>query len=934
MRPWRALLALRPALLGVVALLSGSDAHLGGPPSAPPPPSPLLPLPLQVEHAGCGAVLDGPVCELPEDGALRLWVKEPEGAHLAAAIDGEPIPLEGAPVQGGLRVPIRIPAHARELTVTAARDEQRAVFRLPLRPPRPPDASLTDAEALRKQGKLDEASAHLAALLSDPDPARRARALGKLARIERTRGRAAEAVARFEESIGAHRASGQISEVFLDAFTLSFTLLYNGRRFAEARRALDRLDPLVPIHPEGGVLRTYYAALLSYEAGDLRATLELLRASAEGAERLGLERHRLDVLQIQADVLQALGRGAEGERILREVSEAMPADADPCRRASLLASVGWFAVQALSRDDRSEPRAEDAIAPLTQAVALYRGSCPDVERRANALTNLALASLTGGDVAGARRHLAEARRERPDPDPRITAWLLDIEGRIALRGGAPARALPIYERMADLAAISVLPGSRVRAALGRGEALEALGRAAGAREAYAQAEALLDDRSLLVPLGEGRETFVGQFEEGARRRVDLLLRHDPAQAADAARRSRARALAALGWRERLESLTPADRARWEGALSDYRRAREALDLEARGDWRLAADAFARTRERRRAVEAQLQAALDQALAVLGRAGAGSAEGGALPPLDDGELLLVFHPILAGWAGFALTREGVTARRLPQGTATASPANLARRLLAPFRDRIAAARRIRLAPYGELDRIDFHALPWNGAPLLTHAPVAYAVDLPGRAPRPSTPDQDPAPWALVVADPRRDLPAARREAEAIAGALERAGGWSVQRLWAEQATHPAVRGGLERPGARLFHYAGHGFFGGRDGWESGLPLAAGGWLTVRDVLALPRAPAHVVLSGCDTARTAPEARSTGLGLAQAFVVAGAASVIAATRPLDDRLAERLMAALYASGSGLRDPAAALREAALAVHSENPASDWASLRVLVP
>ncbi|MDI3289267.1 CHAT domain-containing tetratricopeptide repeat protein [Polyangium sp. 15x6] len=920
--------SLVPALLFALALVTRGDTRLEATPSPPPPP-----LPLEVEVAGCGAVLAEPACELPEDRTLRVWVKAPPGARIEAALDARAAPLEGAAIQGGTLGRIEVPAPTRELSVTATLGDRRAAFRLPLRPPSP-DPALKEAETLRQTGKLDEAAKQLSAMTSDPDPARRARALGKLARIDRAQGRIEAAIGRFEESMRAHRALGRISDEFLDGFALYYTLTYHGRRLAEARRVLERLEPLADRHPEGRVLLSYYAGLLSSETGDLRTTLRLLGASAEGAERLGLALHRLDVLQLEADMLQILGRGAEGEALLAEVRASFPEDASPCRKASMHTSVGWFALQAIARGDRSELRIEDAIAAFSRALSLHRGACPDGEKLANALTNLALGELFGGDAARAAEYLALARRERPDPDARLAVWLLDIEGRITLGRGAPARALRIYERMAEIAAAGVLPASRFRAALGRAEAFEALGRVAAAKEAYAEAEALLDDHSLLVPLGQGRETFLGRFDEGARRRVDFLLRHDPAEAARAARRSRARSLAALRWQGRIAALGPEERARWEGAILDYRRERDALDHEARGDWKLAADALARARAARSAREAKLVAALDQALAVLGRA---EVDGGAaLPPVQPGELLLVYHPIRAGWAGFALTREGVTARRLPAPSATPTPEELSRVLLEPFGDVITAARRIRLAPYGELDRIDFQALPFRGAPLLARAPVAYAVDLPGRGESAEAPAAEGSAWAVVVADPRRDLPAARREAEIVAGALEERGGFRVRRLWTREATLGAVREGLETPGAMLFHYAGHGFFGGRDGWESGLPLAEGGFLSVRDVLSLPRVPAHVVLSGCDTARTATEARAEGLGLAQAFVVAGARSVIAATRPIDDRMAQRMMAALYGSPSarGPIDAAAALRDAALAVRGEDAASDWASLRVLVP
>ncbi|WP_437677901.1 CHAT domain-containing protein [Sorangium sp. So ce131] len=947
-----------PALALLVALLASDGAEVAGPPPAPPaPPSAPLALALEAEIAGCSAVLAGLICELPRDGTLRVWVKVPEGARLEATADASPLPVDGAPIQGGLRLRLEVPAGARALVVAAARGEARAERRWALRPFQP-DAALDEAEDLRQRGALDEAARRLDALRSDPDPARRTRALGKLARIDLARGDIDAAVLRLEQTIPAHLALGRISDAFHDSFAEAYTLLLRRRELAEARRVLDRLDPHAEADPEGHVRRAYYAGLLSYEAGDLRATLERFRASVEGAERLGLDEQRLDVLQLEALVLQELGRGAEGEVLLREVEEAFPPDARPCRRAAMLTNVGWFGVQQLARGDRPAPAREGVIAPLQQALALRRGACPSPDERANVLTNLALAELFGGDLERASRHLDEARRERPDPDARVAVWLLDVEGRIALGRGEPAHALGIYRRMADLAASGAFPGSRVHAALGRAEALGALGRVAEARAAYVEAEALLGDQSLLVPLGEGRESFLGQAEEGARRQVDFLLRHDVKAAAMAARRSRARALAALRSRLRVEALGPEERARWEAAVSEYRREREALDREARGDWKLAADALASARAERRAREAQVEAALERALSLLGRPEANGAPpaasgappaasggDGALPPLDPGELLLVFHPIREGWAAFAVTAEDVAARRLPPVTASAPVAELSRVLLEPLRGPIEAARRIRFAPYGELDRVDFHALPWKGEPLVAHAPVAYAVDLPGRRGRSSPRTEAGVPLALVVADPRHDLPAARREADAVAEALGAAGGFRVARLSGDQATHGAVRGLLELPEARLFHYAGHGFFGGRDGWESGLPLSQGGWLTVRDVLALAQVPAHVVLSGCDTARTAPEARAAGLGLGQAFVVAGAESVIAAVRPIDDRMAERLMGALYNTShasptsraspeSAPFDAARSLREAALTMRAEFFTLDWASLRVLVP
>ncbi len=129
-------------------------------------------------------------------------------------------------------------------------------------------------------------------------------------------------------------------------------------------------------------------------------------------------------------------------------------------------------------------------------------------------------------------------------------------------------------------------------------------------------------------------------------------------------------------------------------------------------------------------------------------------------------------------------------------------------------------------------------------------MTYGVDLPAR---PLAPIEGAATSALVVADPRGDLPAARDEAQRIAGVLRARGGLEPLVLQGREATHRAVRDAIELQQTTLLHYAGHGVFEGRDGWESGFPLAAGGWLSVGDVLVLRRAPALVLLSGCETAR---------------------------------------------------------------------------------
>jgi CHAT domain-containing protein len=276
-------------------------------------------------------------------------------------------------------------------------------------------------------------------------------------------------------------------------------------------------------------------------------------------------------------------------------------------------------------------------------------------------------------------------------------------------------------------------------------------------------------------------------------------------------------------------------------------------------------------------------------------------------------VLTWFPATTGLLAFAADAHQTRVVRLPD----ARPEGL----LAPFEAELAAAKRVRALPYGPVRGLDVHALPFRGAPLIAHAAVVYGLDLP------PVNKSSVNRRALLVADPRGDLRGARAEADAVEAHLK---GWTLTRLDGEAATGAAVRAALAA--TDLFHYAGHGRFAGAMGWDSALPLAADARLGVDDILALPNVPAQVVLSGCETARQAADAPLEAVGLAQAFMVAGAESAIAATRPVDDTLARDLAADLYLH-AGTESAEDALRRAQTVLAQGPPGRDWAAFRVLV-
>ena len=782
-----------------------------------------------------------------------------------------------------------------------------------------PDA-LVQAEAARRRGELERAASLVEGVLAGgPPEAKRAATRQKARILMATRGRFDEAAALFHEALALDRAAGRHADELDDTFALSYGLLLEKRAFGEARALLEGLGPLVAACPEGGPKAAYYKGLLGLETGDLRAALGAFSAASAGAERLGLDTYRSAVLEQEAEVLAVLGRHEEAAARLGRARALAGPSADACRRAQLASNAGWIALRASARSGRG---LEDARRSLEEALGITREGCP--AGLGNVLVNLALVELERGRGREARARLDEARRAGGWAE--LGGWHRMIEGRLLLSEGKPREALAAHEALRAEGEAMVLPELVFEGTLGRAEALAALGKRAEARAAFASAEGALAAWARGVPLGEGRGTFLAARQRGARRWVEFLLREAERgdegaarEAMDAARRSLAGFVHAFHWVNRVAALPAEARARWEDAVATYRHERVVLEEKAgaRGP-----GAGGLEGER-----AALRRALDRALAALS---VGEAKGEAPPtslPAAE-EALFVVHPVHEGLAGFVLTDGGrkVEARRLGAPASANTPAERAEAWLAPFRIALSNVHRVRLVLPDELLPTDWHALPFDGAPLIERAEVVYSLDL---GPRPA--EAGESATAVVIADPTEDLPGARESAGAVVAALA-SRGLRVVELRGQDATHEAVRDALELPSVRLLHYAGHATFEGPDGLEASLRLARRGRFSVADVMALARVPEIVVLAGCDTARVSEgDAAGGGLGLAQAFLVKGARAAVATPRPMGDALAEQATRLLYARPIE-RDPALALRAVTRALRVASPEGDWASLRLL--
>lgn len=828
---------------------------------------------LAAEYAGCEAVLvPGPVCVLPESRKLRLWVGAPPEARIEIQAGGRRIDDAAKPVREGQRFTLTLPSTATSVTVLVESAKGRASWSLPVAPPATKKSRGPPVNLARQQASRD--------LLR-------------------------------EVTDKAIRVHDRVEEF----------------RLEDARAMLDGLRLPSQAPAESRYLASYSRALLARKEGDYRTALAEIEKSLETAEQVDLRRYHWLAEEEKALLLLDMGRSRESAELFERLSRTSQAGS-ACEEAQLLNNRAWSAL--LARE-AGEALPEDPTDLLTRALKTY-DACKRVkpEDTANVQLNLALAHLQAKRPAQAQDSLTRAHQIEPRPPPSHLLWWGDLDARLALAEGQPAAALSQFDRLQKLAEEAGSPEGRLRAAVGKALSQRSLDQQAAALETLGRAEAMLDEQSLQVPVHERRDLFMATRQAVVGLHVELLLdQGQNALALDVARHARSRLLRQVEHGDRLASLPAERRARWEGLLTEYHQRHAVLEERAREDWRLPADQLRQVQAARKGEVERVEELLDQALLVLGAPGDPPGERPTAP--RPGELILSYHPLSHGWVGFGLDGKGITAQRfeLPPEVLSRRE-DLARLLLLPFQVSIRQARWLRILATGPLQGIDFHALPFDGDVVLAGRPVVYGLDLPLAA----GPARPPGGHALVVADPRSDLPGALDEGRAVAEVLASGSRpWITKELAGGRASAAVVRGRLA--GADLLHYAGHGTFSGLGGWESGLLLAGETELTVGDLLALERVPAWVVLSGCDTGRSSAEIPVEGLGLAHAFLLAGSRAVVASTRPIADRTVDAFFIDLYQQWDREPDLAVALRRAQLSWRQRNPGvDDWASFRLFEP
>ncbi len=806
----------------------------------------------------------GPKCELSTDRRLQIWGRQ-GGVRFTAA--GQVVDTQKVAVDGGWRYTLEAPQGAQALVAT----EGGATWRLPLMDAAP-SPKLQEARRLRSDRKLSQAKTLLRSI---QDPALLGGVQGLLGRIALAEGHTKAALQSLEASAAAHARAGRSSDEARARFVLAYVFIED-REYASALRVLDPSLACFKDNPEDVAGAHYYRGLIDKERGRVGPALRALERAQRLGQHLALTSIVQSARQTRAEVLQQIGRSQEAWDIV----QALLPQLQGCARGHGLVNFAWSLLLA------REAEVPSTLVPLPildQALQAYLEACPEPERLANVLVNRALAHIQAGDSVRARADLKQARGQLKGLSARLWAWVHDIEGRIALAEGRYRSAQDHFETLLENSSES---DARWRAGVGLAQSLRALGNNESALRVLHQAESEVDRGLRWVSWGDGRGLFPDARRKSAALLIDLAITMKrPGIAFTAFRKARLRALRKQTQGGRVEALDPEALGYWSRALGLYRKSQQKLqDFDAEM-WKVPQRAKKQAQAERHGLQAESEQAWNTAISLLTLPNLGDPS--HLPDLPPQEVVLGYHSVPGGWVGFSKFRGRVRGRHL--GPWPRSPQKLADYLLKPFAEEIRQASQVRLLTHAQTRAIDFHALTFDEEPLIHGRPVVYALDLPPTS-------TSSMMRALVVSDPRGDLRAARQEGLSVAQGLSK-GGWQVRHILGAEATNATLVAFLDK--IDLLHYSGHSVFSGIEGLHSALALAGASTLTAGEILGLARVPGRVVLASCEGDAPTQRGGTAGLGLARTFVVAGASSVVAATREVPDALAAEFVALMYKS-----------------------------------
>ncbi len=775
---------------------------------------------------GCAEIPSEAHCLINDDASLRLWL--PPDLTLER-LDAPITSMHSGPLDSGTLVELFGLSGEGRIEVHALEDGDAVVWHLDVAPSERPEV-LGRASALRSSGDREGAVTLLEAALaetSDPAPI-----LSQLARTLHGAGEDDRVCASLEQSIPGHLAAGRQLQAASDARMRVFYESRSARAAEVCQEELTRMG-----RRTGSMKLAESRAMLALTVDELLGDTVNGRRHAEEAltwaGRAGRPAAQQEARNLLARLLQAEG---QHEAAISQLTASM-ALGEGCGRATDQLARVWAK---LVRRQALGPAASWVPGETLAELDAIEGARTECAGRVRDQSSVALArawSLWWDDAPHAA---LTALEHLPDLGGDVEHEMRATELRALLeeQRGQPNAAAISWTRVLTLADTLTYQDMRAHALRGRARA-RADHDIHAAIDDLVAAEALVSSDGRRVRWRQ-RDRYLAERQSGYQLLAALwLVQERPDEAVATLRRGRTSYLRSLlGVRE-----LPADLLGRQAELAALRAQLRDAPLD---------ELPALERQERRLLDA-LDAQVDEAPA---------ATGAGLPPLSP-EALVVGFADERSPLRYQVHGDRILLTEIPSEPLEGLD--------------LGGAREVVLHVTGGRLAEDLHVAPVGGHPLIEQIPVRWSLDLPAAPPR------APTLRALVIVDPLEDLADAREEGTLVAEAL-RARGLEVTALVGPAATPTAVLEALGR-GVDVLHVAGHARWD-PDG-DGALILARGEELSLAEVLLAP-VPRVVVLAGCSTA-SSRELPVASLGIAQAFVVAGADAVLATARPIPDATA---------------------------------------------
>jgi cellulose synthase operon protein C len=900
---------------------------------------------LEVYYSGCQTVFEGPICELPEldeqkRQSLTIWLAGQSIPTVGFESDDTVVELEPqfTSTGDGLRMVVSLPQTAGQLHITVDSSPSQG-WSLEISPSQKRHARLVQAKQLRKDKKHAEVKKLLETELSQFTVRDRGEALSLLGRSELNLKNPTAAVKRLEEAYHVHLQAGNLSAILRDTTTYSFTSVYRlGMQFDKASEHVGKMRGYLPQHYESQHFYQWSRGLIAEKSSDHRQALFYSKQAMDLALRMGNQSNADYLAHIHSRALMNLHKFGAAAKVLEESVSRNQANKVTCELAEYLNSLGWAQLlhrldlqsdsdtMGIETDHLPDPTQHFEMAleiSRNKEICLYNN-----KEDTNSLLNLALSHLAKSELDKAESYLEKAISNGP-ATLYYQMWFEQTQADLAIAREQPRLALKHFKQLRNLSKNSSHAYLYWRSLVGEASAQTSIGQHALAQKLWAKAQLQVEQESLQAPIHSGRESFLAHRQKATQAYVQSLLQNEKIEEAlQIVQQTRSQLLRNLQWNSRTASLDDAKKARWQTAMALYKQNRRSLQQLKQSLWELPQNELAQAEQTIQSLESKVDNNLDSTFALLELSRKSSRHSTNIQTPNSGEAVITYFKLKTSWIAFLHTNDALhykTLQRLPE---LDNANELGRVLLEPFGNILTDLEKLFIQPWGSLRQIDFHRLPLRGKPLITYTQIAYSLgvrDSNGQAPR---------EWssALVVSDPSGNLPLARQEALAVARILEENSSIRVELIKSSDADAKTVEQLLQE--SEIFHYAGHGQFDKNAFSDSALLLANNSTMNVGDILALPKAPRHVVLSACESAKTDIAFPLEGLGLAQAFALAGSESVIATTRPIEDELSKFITTKLYKSFQTSGDFAAALQDAQIMASVQYPDADWSTFRLITP